>query len=176
MIETAVYAAGCFWCYEPIFKSLRGVLDVEVGYTGGVFENPTSDDIYSGITGHAESFRITFDSDLIPYKKLLEVFFYVHDPTSLNKQGNDIGDMYRSEIFYIDESQKIIAEDMIQDISDNYTKPIVTKVSELGEFYLAENYHQEFYNSNRTSPYCMFVIDPKIEKFSEKFKDLLQDQ
>lgn len=173
-MEKATLAGGCFWCTEAIFKRLKGVEDVVPGYAGGKRENPTYEQIHSGATGHAESVQITFDPQIVSYEKLLEVFFKLHDPTTLNRQGNDVGHEYRSVIFYHDEKQKDIAERTIQKLEDAgvYKQPIVTEVVPYTTFYPAEPEHREFYERNRNSPYCMFVVDPKIQKLYKEFGEL----
>ncbi|OGH13906.1 MAG: peptide-methionine (S)-S-oxide reductase [Candidatus Levybacteria bacterium RIFCSPHIGHO2_01_FULL_38_26] len=170
-MEKATLAGGCFWCTEAIFKRLKGVEDVIPGYAGGTRENPTYDQIHGGATGHAESIQITFDPKVISFEKLLKVFFKLHDPTTKDRQGNDVGPQYRSVIFCHDEKQKEIAEMLIKDLEDSgvYTEPIVTEVVPYTAFYPAEPEHREFYERNPNSPYCMFVIDPKITKLYKEF-------
>ncbi len=176
-METATLAGGCFWCTEAIFKRLKGVKSVNPGYTGGVNENPTYQEVCSGTTGHAEAIQIEFNPKEISYEKLLEVFFALHDPTTLNRQGSDTGTQYRSAIFYQTEKQKQTAESVKTrlDQSGHYPDKIVTEIVPFLKFYIAENYHQNYFDSNRTAPYCQAVIDPKIKKLFENFKDDLTD-
>lgn len=165
MKETATFAAGCFWCYEPIFKRIEGVVKITVGYTGGHTENPTYETVSDENTGHAEAFQVEFDSSKVSFEKLVEIFFKMHDPTTLNRQGNDIGTQYRSAIFYHSDQQKNVVEETIKRLSKDFIDPIVTEVVEFKKFWPAEDYHQDFYNKNREYPYCKIVIDPKILKF-----------
>ena len=169
-LETATFAGGCFWCTEAIYRRIKGVEDVISGYTGGNVSNPSYDDVCSGKTGHAEAVQIRFDPSVISYKELLEIFFKTHDPTSLNKQGNDIGTQYRSAIFYVNENQKNQAKELIKTLGDR----IVTTVEPLGDFYIAEDYHQKFYENNGAYPYCRVVIDPKIRKLQKEFINSLK--
>lgn len=175
-MNTAVFGAGCFWCVEAVFQRLKGVDTVVSGYMGGKISNPTYKEVSSGLTGHAEVIKITYDSSVISYEQLVEVFFYTHDPTTLNKQGADEGTQYRSVIFYNNDTEKNIA----QNFKDKFTKentfgrPVVTEISPVVAFYGAEDYHQNFYNLNDSHPYCRVVINPKVEKFSVKFKHLLK--
>lgn len=171
--EIAVFGAGCFWCVEAVFERLQGVLDVESGYAGGTVVNPTYDQVCSGKTGHAEVCKITFDPSVISYDELLEVFWKTHDPTTLNRQGNDIGTQYRSVIFTVSDTQRTKAEYYKQRISEEsiYPNPIVTEISPLPEYYPAETYHQDYYNNNTRQGYCSFVITPKVEKLKKLFKD-----
>jgi peptide-methionine (S)-S-oxide reductase len=174
--EIATLGTGCFWCTEAIFQELEGVDKVESGYMGGQTQNPTYKDICTGETGHAEVCQITFDSEVISFTELLEVFWQVHNPTTLNRQGADVGTQYRSTIFYHDKEQKKIAEGLIEklDKSEAYSDPIVTEITEAEKFYKAENYHQDYYNLNKSQPYCSFVIKPKQDKFRKVFKDILK--
>ncbi len=170
--ETATFGTGCFWCTEAIFEELKGVLTVESGYAGGQTKNPTYEEICTGETGHAECVQITYEPDKISYDELLEVFFQVHDPTSLNKQGADEGTQYRSVIFYHNEEQKQKAEYYKKELdkSGAYSKPIVSEISPATIFYPAEAYHQEYYANNKnTNPYCAMVVRPKLEKFRKVF-------
>ena len=171
-MDQITLGSGCFWCLEPIFQELSGVMSVKSGYSGGKIENPTYDDICTGTTGHAEVIQVEFNPTIITLKDLLYVFFHMHDPTTLNSQGNDVGTQYRSAIFYNSNEQKKIAQDYIVEITNQglYQDVIVTEVSELKEFYIAEDYHQDFYNRNKTYPYCRIIIDPKIQKFKEEIK------
>ena len=164
-MNVAIFGAGCFWCVEAIFSQLEGVNSVISGYCNGTTKNPTYESICSGNTGHAEVCKIDFNPDIITFEELLTVFFQTHDPTTLNRQGADVGTQYRSGIFYINEEQKNISEKFIKNISDNFTNPIVTEVSKLDTFYEAENYHQDYYKNNTNAPYCRFVIKPKLDKF-----------
>lgn len=164
-MNVAIFGAGCFWCVEAIFSQLEGVNSVISGYCNGTTKNPTYESICSGNTGHAEVCKIDFNPDIITFEELLTVFFQTHDPTTLNRQGADVGTQYRSGIFYINEEQKKISEKFIKKISDNFTNPIVTEVSKLDTFYEAENYHQDYYKNNTNAPYCRFVIKPKLDKF-----------
>jgi peptide-methionine (S)-S-oxide reductase len=169
--ETATLAAGCFWCVEAVFDDLRGVEDVVSGYSGGHTENPTYREVCSETTGHAEVAQIKFDPQEISFKELLQVFFAVHDPTTLNRQGGDVGTSYRSAVFYHDEEQKRIAEEVIKEITEEgvYDAPIVTEVTPFEKFYAAENYHQEYFANNPNQPYCAAVVAPKVSKFRQKF-------
>ena len=169
----ATLAGGCFWCTEAIFKRLKGVDLVTAGYSGGIVENPTYNDVSGGNTGHAESIQIEFDPKVISYETLLEVFFKLHDPTTVNKQGNDTGIQYRSVIFYHSAEQKSTAEEVKQRIekSGMYEDPIITKIEPFKNFYSAEQYHQNYYERNSYQPYCQLVIDPKIQKLMQEFKD-----
>jgi peptide-methionine (S)-S-oxide reductase len=170
-LETATLAAGCFWCVEAVFDDLRGVEDVVSGYSGGHTENPTYQQVCSETTGHAEVAQIKFDPRELSFKELLQVFFAVHDPTTLNRQGGDVGTSYRSAIFYHDTEQKRIAEEVIREITEEgvYDAPIVTEVAAFDKFYPAENYHQEYFANNPNQPYCMAVVAPKVAKFRQKF-------
>ncbi|HSG68282.1 MAG TPA: peptide-methionine (S)-S-oxide reductase MsrA [Bacteroidales bacterium] len=174
--DTATFASGCFWCTEAIFQQLEGVQTVLSGYTGGNVKNPAYREVCNGTTGHAEAVRITYDPQKISYIQLLEVFFKTHDPTTLNRQGADVGTQYRSAIFYHNVQQLEEAEKTLRalDASGAWDDPIVTEISKAGPFYPAENYHQDYFNNNRTAPYCSFVIVPKIEKFQKTFGELLK--
>ena len=172
--ETAVFGGGCFWCTEAVFQNLRGVLSVESGYTGGGVKNPSYEQVSSGTTGHAEANKIEFDPGQISFRDLLEVFFAMHDTTTLNRQGNDVGTQYRSAIFYSSDGQKKQAEEFIAAAQKDFDSPIVTQLKPLGEFYKAENYHQNYYNQNSDKPYCRLVISPKLQKLKEKFSVLLK--
>lgn len=175
-LETATLAAGCFWCVEAVFDDLRGVEDVVSGYSGGHTENPTYKEVCSETTGHAEVVQIRFDPEELSFYDLLHVFFAVHDPTTLNRQGNDIGSSYRSAIFYHSEEQRKTAEEVINklDDSDIWEDPIVTEVTEFTNFYPAEDYHQEYFANNPTQPYCAAVVAPKVMKFRKMFLDRLK--
>jgi len=163
-LEKATFGAGCFWCVEAVFQRIKGVKSVISGYSGGKVENPTYEEVCSGRTGHAEVVQITFDPKVISYEEILDVFWKVHDPTSLNRQGPDEGTQYRSIILYHDEEQKRIAEKSRAEVSKSFDKPIVTEIRPLTKFYKAEDYHQDYYNRNRNAPYCRLVIHPKLEK------------
>ena len=174
--QTAVFGGGCFWCIEAIFQRLTGVSHVESGYMGGQIENPTYHQVCGGDTGHVEVVRVTFNPDEINYRELLDVFFTVHDPTTLNRQGNDAGEQYRSVIFYSDEEQQRIAEDVIAEMTAAkvFPEPIVTAVEPASKFHVGEDYHQNYYNENSRQPYCMFVISPKLAKLEKKFAEKLR--
>jgi peptide-methionine (S)-S-oxide reductase len=174
--QSAVFGGGCFWCIEAVFQRLSGVSHVESGYMGGHVDNPTYRQVCDGDTGHVEVVRVTFDPDEISYRELLDVFFTVHDPTTLNRQGNDTGEQYRSVIFYADEEQQRISEDVIAEMTAAkvFPEPIVTAVEPASTFYKAEGYHQNYYNENSRQPYCMFVISPKLAKLEKKFGAKLQ--
>jgi len=175
--ETTTFGTGCFWCTEAIFKELEGVVSVMPGYSGGQNLNPTYKEVCSGETGHAECTQIVYDPSKISYDELLEVFFKVHDPTSLNRQGNDVGTQYRSVIFYHNDEQKRLAEKYKTELdrSGAYDKPLVTQIAALEKFYPAENYHQDYYQYNKDkNPYCAVVIRPKLEKFRKVFGEKLK--
>ena len=165
-IDQATFGAGCFWCVEAVFERLEGVLNVRSGYTGGKTNNPTYEEICIGLTGHAEVIQIDYDSSLISFEKLLDIFWKSHDPTTLNLQGADVGTQYRSAIFYHSEKQKETADTSRKkaDKSDLYTDPIVTEIAPLTKFYIAENYHQDYFRINKNAPYCQLVIKPKLDK------------
>jgi peptide-methionine (S)-S-oxide reductase len=169
--ETATLAAGCFWCVEAVFDDLKGVEDVVSGYSGGHTENPTYREVCSETTGHAEVVQIKFDPAVISYADILRVFFAVHDPTTLNRQGNDIGTSYRSAIFYHSPEQRAAAEEVIKEVTEAqiYDNPIVTEVKAFDKFYPAEDYHQEYFANNPTQPYCAAVVAPKVAKFRKQF-------
>ncbi|HTG66630.1 MAG TPA: peptide-methionine (S)-S-oxide reductase MsrA [Flavobacterium sp.] len=175
-LETATFAGGCFWCTEAVFLELKGVENVVSGYIGGFAPNPTYKEICQGNTGHAEAIQLSFNPEVVSYGDLLELFFATHNPTTLNRQGNDVGTQYRSEIFYHNEVQRKTAEDFILFLTkeDFFGKPIVTRVSPASTFFEAEDYHQNYYNQNKTQGYCSFVIAPKIEKVREYFKEKLK--
>jgi peptide-methionine (S)-S-oxide reductase len=175
-LQKATFAGGCFWCTEAIFQELKGVYRVESGYTGGTVANPTYEQVCTGQTGHAEATEITYNPDEVRFEELLEVFFKTHDPTSLNRQGNDVGTQYRSAVFYHTPEQKAAAEAIIADLekAQVYDKPIVTQVVPASEFYAAEDYHQNYYSNNPRQGYCAMVITPKVEKFRKVFADRLR--
>jgi peptide-methionine (S)-S-oxide reductase len=174
--DTATFGTGCFWCTEAVFQELKGVLKVTSGYSGGTVKNPSYEDVCSGTTGHAECLQIIYDPKVISFDELLEVFWEAHDPTTLNRQGNDVGTQYRSVIFYHDAEQKKKSEDYKAklDKSGAYSNPIVTEITPFSQFYAAENYHQDYYRLHGSQPYCSFVIRPKVEKFEKVFKNKLK--
>lgn len=176
-METATFGSGCFWCTEAIFLNVEGVEKVESGYEGGKVKNPTYKEVCSGLTGHAEVVRVTFNPSVVSYDQLLEIFWKTHDPTTLNQQGADIGTQYRSVIFYHDGQQKQKAEFYKKRLEEEkaFDKPIVTEISPATTFYKAEDYHQNYYNLNTSAPYCTYVIQPKLEKFKRAFKGMLKD-
>ena len=175
-LETATLGAGCFWCVEAVFDDLRGVEDVVSGYSGGHTENPTYREVCSETTGHAEVTQIKFDPEVISFADILRVFFAVHDPTTLNRQGNDIGNSYRSAIFYHSPEQRAAAEEIIREVTEAgiYDKPIVTEVTAFEKFYPAEDYHQEYFANNPAQPYCAAVVAPKVAKFRKQFVNSLK--
>lgn len=177
-LQTATLAAGCFWCVEAIFDALEGVEDVVSGYTGGHTENPTYSQVCSETTGHAEAIQIRFDPDTISYEDLLRIFFTTHDPTTLNRQGNDIGTSYRSAIFYHDEAQHASAEKVRDEIAAEglYDDPIVTEITKFDRFWPAEDYHQEYFANNPNQPYCAAVVAPKVAKFRQKYASRLKSR
>ena len=177
-IEIATLANGCFWCSEAIFTRLKGVKSVLPGYSGGKVENPSYDEVCTGRTGHAEAAQIEFDPNVISFEKLLDVFWHTHDPTTLNRQGNDVGTQYRSAIFYHNEKQKQIAEKSKRELENKgvYKDPIVTEVAPFKRFYVAEDYHNKYYDQHQDAPYCRFVIDPKIHKLLKQYGDDLKDE
>ena len=174
--EVAYLAGGCFWCLEAVFDELNGVESVESGYSGGHVQNPSYAQVCDGDTGHAEVVRVTFDPQMLSYKDLLTVFFTIHDPTTLNRQGNDAGTQYRSAIFYRDEEQKKVAEQVIREINAAklWEDPIVTEVTPFESFYMAEDYHQEYFKNNPFQGYCRVIIAPKVAKFRHKFSERLK--
>jgi peptide-methionine (S)-S-oxide reductase len=174
--EIATLAGGCFWCLEAVYDELRGVKSVESGYAGGHVENPSYKAVCTGTTGHAEVVQIAFDPDVVSFKELLEVFFTIHDPTTLNRQGADVGTQYRSAIFYHSPEQKAVAEEVIAEVTEAglWDNPIVTEVTELDTFYPAEGYHQEYFVNNPDQGYCRVVIAPKVAKFRKKYFDRLK--
>jgi len=175
-LKKATLAGGCFWCTEAVFQRLDGVEEVKSGFTGGAIKNPAYREIITGRTGHAEAIEILFNPEIINFEELLLVFFATHDPTTLNRQQNDVGTQYRSAIFYHDEDQKLKAEE-VMDLLENentFNDPIVTEVTEASAFYVAEEEHQDFYNQHRQQPYCQYIIDPKITKLKKLFSDKLK--
>jgi peptide-methionine (S)-S-oxide reductase len=169
--EVATLAGGCFWCLEAVYDQLKGVVSVESGYTGGQSSNPTYEAVCGGRTGHAEAVRITFDPSSVSYRELLQVFFVIHDPTTLNRQGHDVGTQYRSAIFYHSEQQKQVAEEVISSITSEhiYPQPLVTELVPAGKWYEAEPYHQEYFVRNPLQGYCTAVVGPKVAKFRKQF-------
>jgi peptide-methionine (S)-S-oxide reductase len=176
--QVATLAGGCFWCLEAVFDEVRGVVSVESGYAGGHVENPSYKAVCTGMTGHAEVVRVTFDADVVAYKDLLNVFFGIHDPTMLNRQGADVGTQYRSAIFYHDEEQKAIAQEVIKDLEAQgiFDRPIVTTLEKMEAFYMAEDYHQEYFANNPRQPYCMAVVAPKVAKFRKHYINMLKKE
>jgi len=172
--EVATLGGGCFWCLEAVFEETRGVIDVVSGYTGGTLDNPSYEQVSNGATGHAEVVQVTFDPSIISYEALLKIFWLIHDPTTLNRQGNDVGTQYRSVIFYHDEKQKEQAEASFKVFSSKFTKPIVTEIKPLETFYKAEAYHQDYFKNNPTQGYCVFVVSPKVQHFKHEYKDLVK--
>ncbi len=174
--EIATLSGGCFWCLEAVYDELRGVESVESGYTGGHVPKPGYRAVCTGTTGHAEAVQMTFDPQVISFENILKVFFAVHDPTTLNRQGTDVGTQYRSAIFYHTDEQKHIAERVIAELTDQklWSDPIVTEVTKFEAFYVAEDYHQEYFANNSAQPYCTMVIAPKVAKFKKQFLDELK--
>lgn len=176
--DTATLGAGCFWCVEAVFQDLNGVISVASGYSGGKISNPTYREVCSGLTGHAEVCQIVYNPKILSFDELLEVFWTTHDPTTLNRQGNDVGTQYRSAIFYHTDEQRKIAEEYKQKLNEAqaYPNPIVTEIAPYTSFYKAEDYHQNYYNDNGNEPYCRIVIQPKVDKFKKVFKDKLKKE
>jgi peptide-methionine (S)-S-oxide reductase len=174
--QTAIFGGGCFWCLEAVFQRLPGVKSVESGYMGGHVENPTYKQVCTGTTGYAEVVRVSFDPGGVSYRDLLDVFFTIHDPTTLNRQGNDVGTQYRSVIFYNSEEQRRQAEQVIAELraAHEFSAPIVTAVEPAATFFVAEDYHQNYFNENSEQPYCRFIIAPKLEKFRKAFAEKLK--
>ena len=177
-LQTATLAGGCFWCLEAVFDEVKGVHSVESGYAGGQMDNPSYRAVCNGDTGHAEVIQVHFDPNIVSYRDLLNVFFAIHDPTTMNRQGADVGTQYRSAIFYHDDEQKKIAEELIKDLNSQkiWDRPIVTEVAKLDKFYMAEDYHQEYFARNPYQPYCQAVVAPKVSKFRKHFLDMLKKQ
>ena len=175
--EQATLGGGCFWCVESAFLQVKGIESVKSGYTGGHTENPTYEQVCTGDTGHAEVAQLTYDPQQISYRQILEIFFTLHDPTQVNRQGNDVGTQYRTSIFYHNDAQKREAESIIAELAADaaFAAPIVTEVTELGTFYPAEDYHENYYARNPENPYCQAVISPKLAKFRKTFAGLLKD-
>ena len=178
-MEQITLGGGCFWCMEAVFQSFRGIDQVESGFAGGSVDNPTYDDVIGGDTGHAESVRITFDSTIISLKQILTIFFHAHDPTTKDRQGNDVGSQYRSMILFSNDEQRAVAEQAKNDILQTKVwgaKSIVTEISLLKEFYKAEDYHQDYYKKNPSRPYCLLVVGPKVQKIKDVFRGLLKER
>ena len=177
-IEVATLANGCFWCTEAIFSRVKGIKSVIPGYSGGKTNNPSYEQVCTGITGHAEAIQIEYDPKIISFEKILDIFWHTHDPTTLNRQGNDVGTQYRSAIFYHDENQKNVAEKSKEELEKEgvFKNPIVTEIIPFSNFYPAEDYHKEYYENNRNAPYCSFVIDPKIQKLLQKYSDKIKQE
>jgi len=175
-MDTATFGAGCFWCVEAQFQLFEGVISVQSGFSGGTVKNPAYKEVCMGTTGHAEVVQVVYDETKVSYEELLAAFWQTHDPTQLNRQGNDIGTQYRSVIFYHNEKQKELAEKYKKELNSSgaWDKPIVTEISPIKEFYKAEGYHQNYFNENGDQPYCQYVIQPKVEKFRKVFKDKLK--
>ena len=177
-VETATLAGGCFWCLDGAYRDLRGVIGVESGYAGGQTANPTYEQVCTGTTGHAEVVRVTYDSNEITYRDLLEVLFSIHDPTTLNRQGADVGTQYRSAIFYHDEAQREVAEEIVAELERDgvFEDPIVTEVSALKAYYPGEGYNQDYYRQNPGQGYCQVVVAPKLAKFRARYATRLKDR
>lgn len=176
-LQIATFGNGCFWCTEAIFQNVEGVEKVESGYMGGHVKNPTYKEVCSGLTGHAEVLQISFNPQEVSYDELLEIFWKTHDPTTLNRQGNDVGTQYRSAVFYHTDEQKQLAERYKEQLTaaEVFDEPIVTEITPASVFYVAEDYHQNYYNLNGDAPYCAFVIKPKVDKFKKVFKEKLKN-
>ena len=174
--ETATLAGGCFWCLEAVYDQMKGVESVESGYMGGQTPDPSYEAVCTGQTGHAEVVQIMFDPRVVSYREILEVFFAIHDPTTLNRQGNDVGTQYRSAIFYHSAEQKVLAQDVMTTLTKDkvFDQPIVTEVVPAGPFYVAEDYHQEYFTRNPSQPYCTYVVNPKVAKFRKQFADKMK--
>lgn len=177
-VEIATIANGCFWCTEAIFSRVKGIKSVIPGYSGGTASNPSYEQVCTGKTGHAEAIQIKFDPRIITFEKILNIFWHTHDPTTLNRQGNDAGTQYRSAIFYHDENQKKAAEKLKNELAEGgvFKDRIVTEITPFSNFYAAENYHKDYYENNRNAPYCSYVIDPKIEKLLLKYSDEIKQE
>ena len=177
-LHTATLAGGCFWCLEAVYDEIKGVQGVESGYAGVSVPNPSYREVCNGNTGHAEVVQVHFDPSVVSYRDLLNVFFAIHDPTSLNRQGADVGTQYRSAIFYHDDEQKKTAEELIKELNAQkiWDKPIVTQIEKLDKFYIAEDYHQEYFANNPYQPYCVAVVAPKVSKFRKHFLEMLKKQ
>ena len=177
-LEVITLASGCFWCTEAVFKRVNGVVSAVSGYSGGSVDNPNYDQVCSGRTGHAEAVQVKFDPKVVSLEQILEIFWYTHDPTTLNRQGNDIGTQYRSAVFYNSQSQKHTALKIKNDLESKkiYSNPIVTEITPFKNFYQAEEYHKDYYDNNRAAPYCSYVIDPKVNKLLTKFSASLKGE
>jgi peptide-methionine (S)-S-oxide reductase len=177
-LEIATLANGCFWCTEAIFSRVMGIKSVIPGYSGGITNNPSYEQVCTGITGHAETVQIEYDPKIISFERILDIFWHTHDPTTLNRQGNDVGTQYRSAIFYHDENQKNIAEKSKKELEKEgvFRDPVVTEIVPISNFYPAEDYHKEYYENNRNAPYCSFVIDPKIQKLLQKYSNKIKQE
>lgn len=175
-LETATLGGGCFWCTEAVYKELKGVIDIKPGYSGGHVKNPAYREVCNGTTGHAEVIQITFDPTVVSFSEILEVFFMTHDPTTLNRQGNDVGTQYRSAVFYHNDEQKQTAEKVIRLFGQEkvYDRPIVNEVTAFDKFYVAEDYHFNYFARNKNEPYCQYVVAPKVEKFKKIFKEKMK--
>ncbi|HKJ78332.1 MAG TPA: peptide-methionine (S)-S-oxide reductase MsrA [Prolixibacteraceae bacterium] len=175
-LEKATLGGGCFWCTEAVYKELKGVVEIKPGFSGGKIKNPAYREVTSGRTGHAEVIQLSFDADIISFAEILEVFFMTHDPTTLNRQGNDVGTQYRSAIFYHNDKQKETAEKVIKLFEEEkvYENPIVTEITPFDKFYAAEDYHFDYYEQNKNQPYCQYIIVPKLDKFRKIFKEKLK--
>ncbi|HKL33730.1 MAG TPA: peptide-methionine (S)-S-oxide reductase MsrA [Tangfeifania sp.] len=175
-LKKATLGGGCFWCTEAVYKELKGVVDVVPGYSGGSIKNPAYREVCTGRTGHAEVVQISYNPEVVSYKEILEVFFMTHDPTTLNRQGNDVGTQYRSAVFYHDEYQKETAEEVIRyfEKENIYNQPIVTEVAPFETFYKAEDYHKDYFERNEDQPYCQFIVAPKVAKFKKIFKNKIK--
>jgi peptide-methionine (S)-S-oxide reductase len=173
-IQIATFGGGCFWCVEAVIQRLKGVKKLESGYSGGRFPNPTYKEVCGGLSGHAEVVQVTFDADTISYHDLITIFMTTHDPTTLNRQGADRGTQYRSVIYYHNDEQKEIIEQVMEELKDTFPDPIVTEVSPLGTFFVAEDYHQNYFNDNLGASYCRIVIDPKVQKLRASYSDKLK--
>ena len=173
-IQIATFGGGCFWCVEAVIQRLKGVKKLESGYSGGRFPNPTYKEVCGGLSGHAEVVQVTFDADTISYHDLITIFMTTHDPTTLNRQGADRGTQYRSVIYFHDDEQKQVIEQVMEELKDTFPDPIVTEVSPLGTFFVAEDYHQNYFNDNLGASYCRIVIDPKVQKLRASYSDKLK--
>ncbi len=175
-LDTVTFGAGCFWCVEAVFQQLNGVHSVRSGYAGGKVRNPSYKEVCTGTTGHAEVCQITYDLSIISFAELLQAFYQTHDPTTLNRQGHDVGTQYRSVVFYHNENQRVLAEKYKKELNDQHVwpDPVITEIAPFTEFFPAEDYHQNYFNQNGDQPYCSAVIRPKVEKFQKVFKDKLK--
>jgi len=175
-LKKATLGGGCFWCTEAVYRELKGVVDVVPGFSGGNIKNPAYREVCTGRTGHAEVVQITYDPEVISFKEILEVFFMTHDPTTLNRQGNDVGTQYRSAVFYHDREQKETAEEVVSNFEKEkvFENPVVTEITPFEVFYKAEDYHKNYFERNKDQPYCQFVVAPKVKKFKKIFKEKLK--